>query len=323
MGEDFIRSRRLRKNDGIRRLVRETALSVDDFVYPIFITNGNNIKKPIPNMPGQYHYSVDQLKESLKEVVQLGILAVIVFGLPDKKDKLGSEADSSQGIVQKGVREIKKHYPFLTVITDVCLCQYTIDGHCGVVEKKEIDNDITLKRLQSIAVSHGKAGADIVAPSDMMDGRVKAIRNALDMAELQNVLIMSYSAKFSSSFYSPFRGAVQSKPSFGDRQTYQMDPANRIEAKRQIEIDIDEGADIMMVKPALHYLDIIRDVKNDFPIAAYHVSGEYAMFKLAAQNGLVDEKKGMIETLIAIKRAGADIIITYFAKEIAKELCKK
>ncbi|NBG87097.1 porphobilinogen synthase [Isachenkonia alkalipeptolytica] len=318
--DNFTRSRRLRRTSNIRKMVSETKVTAEDLIYPIFVTQGKGIKKEIPNMPGQFHYSVDQLGEAIEEVVSLGIPAVMVFGIPKTKDFNGSGADDADGIVQQGVREIKKKFPDLTVITDVCMCQYTTDGHCGLVVDGEVVNDPSLERLGSIAFSHAEAGADMVAPSDMMDGRVLRIRRELDQADYQNVAIMSYSVKYASSFYAPFRGAVNSAPSFGDRKTYQMDPRNRLEAKRQAAIDLDEGADILMVKPALAYLDIIREVKGDAPLAAYHVSGEYAMFKLAAKNGLIDETEGMVEILTSIKRAGADLILTYFAKDMAKHL---
>ncbi len=318
--DNFTRSRRLRRTSNIRKMVSETRVTAADLIYPIFVTHGKGIKKEIPNMPGQFHYSVDQLDEAIEEVVSLGIPAVMIFGIPEVKDLKGSEADDPKGIVQQGVREIKKSFPDLTVITDVCMCQYTTDGHCGIVVEEEVVNDPSLERLGSIAVSHAEAGADMVAPSDMMDGRVLRIRRELDQADYQNVAIMSYSVKYASSFYAPFRGAVNSAPGFGDRKTYQMDPGNRLEAMRQASIDLEEGADILMVKPALAYLDIIREVKGTTPLAAYHVSGEYAMFKLAAKNGLIDETEGMVEILTSIKRAGADLILTYFAKEMGKHL---
>lgn len=318
--DNIIRSRRLRRTSNIRRMVSETKVSVEDLIYPIFVTYGEGVKKEIPNMPGQYHYSVDQLPEAIKEVVSLGIPGVMIFGIPKEKDLYGSGADNPTGIVQQAVRKIKEQDSELTVITDVCMCQYTSDGHCGIVIEGEVVNDPSLERLASIAISHAEAGADMVAPSDMMDGRVLRIRRGLDQAGYNSVAIMSYSVKYASSFYAPFRGAVQSAPSFGDRKTYQMDPGNRLEAKRQAAIDVEEGADILMVKPALAYLDIIREVKGTTPLAAYHVSGEYAMFKLAAKNGLIDETEGMVEILTGIKRAGADLILTYFAKEMGRYL---
>jgi len=318
--DNFTRSRRLRRTSNIRRMISETRVLVEDLIYPIFVTHGEGVKKEIPNMPGQFHHSVDQLKEAIGEVVALGIPAVMIFGIPKEKDLYGSGADNPAGIVQQAVRKIKEHYPDLTVITDVCMCQYTSDGHCGIAIEGEVVNDPSLERLASIAISHAEAGADMVAPSDMMDGRVLRIRRGLDQSGYHSVAIMSYSVKYASSFYAPFRGAVQSAPSFGDRKTYQMDPGNRLEAKRQAAIDVEEGADILMVKPALAYLDIIREVKGTTPLAAYHVSGEYAMFKLAAKNGLIDETEGMVEILTGIKRAGADLILTYFAKEMARYL---
>jgi len=314
------RPRRLRVNEQIRSLVRETELSINDLVYPIFLVEGNNIKKEITTLPGCYHISVDMLGDEVEELTDLGIKAVILFGVPDTKDEVGSEAYSKKGIVQKGIREIKKINKNIMVITDVCMCQYTDHGHCGIIEDKVVDNDLTLEYLAKIALSHAKAGADMIAPSDMMDGRVAAIREILDNNGFKNVSIMSYSAKYASAFYGPFRAAAHSTPQFGDRRTYQMDPANSDEAIRETELDIMEGADIVMVKPALSYLDIIRRVKDSFnvPIAAYNVSGEYAMIKAAAKAGLVDEKSIVTEMITSIKRAGADIIITYFAKDLAR-----
>lgn len=314
------RPRRLRMNNQIRSLVRETRLGVDDLIYPIFLVEGNNIKKEISTLPGCYHFSVDMLKEEIEELIELGIKAVILFGVPNTKDEAGSEAYNENGIVQSGIREIKRLSNDIMVITDVCMCQYTEHGHCGIIENEAVDNDLTLEYLAKIALSHAKAGADMVAPSDMMDGRVAAIRDILDMNGFKDVSIMSYSAKYSSAFYGPFRAAAHSSPQFGDRKTYQMDPCNSDEAIRETELDIMEGADIVMVKPALSYLDIIRRIKDNFnaPIAAYNVSGEYAMIKAAAKAGLVDEKAIVIEMLTSIKRAGADIIITYFAKDLAR-----
>ncbi len=314
------RPRRLRANDQIRSLVRETNLSVDDLIYPLFLVEGNDVKKEISTLPGCYHYSVDMLEEEIGELTKLGIKAVILFGVPDKKDKFGSEAYNENGIVQKGIREIKKMESNIMVITDVCMCQYTDHGHCGIIEKSGVNNDLSLEYLAKIAVSHAQAGADMVSPSDMMDGRVMAIRRGLDENGFENVSIMSYSAKYASAFYGPFRAAAHSTPQFGDRRTYQMDPCNSDEAIRETGLDIMEGADIVMVKPALSYLDIIRRIKDNFnaPIAAYNVSGEYAMIKVAAKAGLVDEKAIVIEMLTSIKRAGADIIITYFAKDLAR-----
>ncbi|WP_432665687.1 porphobilinogen synthase [Wukongibacter baidiensis] len=314
------RPRRLRANEQIRSLVRETSLSINDLIYPLFLVEGSNIKKEISTLPGCYHYSVDMLEEEIGELIKLGIKAVLLFGVPDKKDEFGSEAYSEDGIVQKGIREIKKIESNIMVITDVCMCQYTDHGHCGIIEEHGVDNDVSLEYLAKIAVSHAKAGADMVAPSDMMDGRVMAIRKGLDENGFGNVSIMAYSAKYASAFYGPFRAAAHSTPQFGDRRTYQMDPCNSDEAIRETELDIIEGADIVMVKPALSYLDIIRRIKDNFnaPIAAYNVSGEYAMIKAAVKAGLVDEKAIVIEKITSMKRAGADIIITYYAKELAK-----
>ena len=316
------RPRRLRRNENIRRLVRETNLSVDDFIYPLFIEDGENIKIEIPSMPGIYRYSLDRIDEELDEVVELGIPAVLLFGIPSHKDAVGSDTWSEEGIIQKAIRHIKKNYPQLYVITDVCFCEYTEHGHCGVLHEHDVDNDLTLENTKKQVVSHAKAGADMVAPSGMMDGVVKAIREALDEAGFSNIPIMSYSAKYASAYYGPFRDAAESAPAFGDRRTYQMDPANRREALKEVALDIEEGADIVMVKPALAYLDIISDLRNNFnlPVAAYNVSGEYSMIKAAGKLGWIDEKKVMMETLTSIKRAGADIIITYHAKEAAKIL---
>jgi len=316
------RLRRLRKNENIRRLVRENYLLVDDLIYPIFIEDGKDIKKEIPSMPGIYRWSLDRVNEELDEVANLGIPAVLLFGIPSHKDEVGSDTWSEEGIIQRAIRHIKKHYPNLYIITDVCFCEYTSHGHCGVLHDHDVDNDLTLENTKKQVVSHAKAGADMVAPSGMMDGVVKTIREALDEAGYKHIPIMAYSAKYASSYYGPFREAADSAPAFGDRRTYQMDPANRREALREVAIDIEEGADIVMVKPALSYLDIIRDLRNTFnvPIAAYNVSGEYSMIKAAGKLGWIDEKKVMLETLISMKRAGADIIITYFAKEVAKIL---
>jgi len=316
------RLRRLRKNENIRRLVRENHLLVDDLIYPIFIEDGKDIKKEIPSMPGIFRWSLDRVNEELDEVANLGIPAVLLFGIPSHKDEVGSDTWSEEGIIQRAIRHIKKHYPNLYVITDVCFCEYTSHGHCGVLHDHDVDNDLTLENTKKQVVSHAKAGADMVAPSGMMDGVVKTIREALDEAGYKHIPIMAYSAKYASSYYGPFREAADSTPAFGDRRTYQMDPANRREALREVAIDIEEGADIVMVKPALSYLDIIRDLRNTFnvPIAAYNVSGEYSMIKAAGKLGWIDEKKVMLETLISMKRAGADIIITYFAKEVAKIL---
>lgn len=314
------RFRRLRSNESIRTLVRENSVQVTDLIYPMFVIEGTNIKNPIPSMPDIFQYSIDNLKPILDEVVSNGILGVLIFGIPSHKDECGSEAYNDDGITQKAIRYIKKEYPNLLVIADVCLCEYTSHGHCGLVHDGKILNDETLPLLCKMAVSTAKAGADIIAPSDMMDGRVSAIRNALDENNLKDVAIMSYSAKFSSSYYSPFRDAVHSAPSFGDRKTYQMDFANGKEAIREVLDDISEGADIVMVKPALAYLDVVKEVSNrvDYPIAVYNVSGEYSMVKSAGINGWIDENKVIMENMIAFKRAGAKIIITYHAIEVAK-----
>ncbi|MDM7274122.1 porphobilinogen synthase [Sulfurihydrogenibium azorense] len=322
MGFPINRYRRLRKNENIRRLVRETTLSVDDLIYPIFIEDGQNIKKEIPSMPGIYRWSLDRINEELDEVVSLGIPAVLLFGIPSYKDEVGSDTWNDEGIIQRAIKHIKKNYPNLYVITDVCFCEYTSHGHCGVLHNHDVDNDLTLENTRKQVISHAKAGADMVAPSGMMDGVVKTIREALDSAGFYDIPIMAYSAKYASSYYGPFREAADSTPAFGDRRTYQMDSANRLEALREVALDIEEGADIVMVKPALAYLDIIRDIKNNFniPLAAYNVSGEYSMIKAAGKLGWIDEKKVMMETLTSIKRAGSDIIITYFAKEVARIL---
>lgn len=314
------RPRRLRHNLAMREMVRETTLERRNLVYPIFVVEGENIKEEISSLKGIFHFSLDRLEEEIKELVGLGIQYVILFGIPNEKDAFGKEAYSEKGIVQEAIRKVKEIAPDMYVITDVCMCQYTDHGHCGILSKEGyVQNDVTLPYLARIAVSHAKAGADMVAPSDMMDGRVAAIRAALDENGFMNVPIMSYSAKYASSFYGPFRAAAHSAPAFGDRKTYQMDIANTDEALREVELDLEEGADIVMVKPALSYLDIIRRVKDNFnaPIAAYNVSGEYAMIKMAVENGLLDEK-AIYESVLSIKRAGADIIITYFAKELCK-----
>lgn len=318
------RGRRLRVNSAIRDMVRETTLSAKDFIYPIFVVEGENIKNEISSLPGNYHFSIDRLPEIIKEVEEANIGGIILFGIPDHKDECGSEAYSENGIVQKAIKAIKSINKDLFIITDVCMCEYTSHGHCGIIHESDVDNDETLEYLGKISVSHAKAGADMVAPSDMMDGRIGFIRNALDENGFKNVSIMSYSAKYCSAFYGPFREAANSAPQFGDRKTYQMDPANRREALREIEMDIEEGADIVMVKPALSYLDIIRDCRENFnmPVAAYSVSGEYAMAKAAGKLGLIDEERIMMEMLTSIKRAGAEIIITYHALEAAKVLKK-
>ncbi|WP_073255727.1 porphobilinogen synthase [Caldanaerovirga acetigignens] len=316
------RPRRLRMSEGIRDMVRETELSVKDLVYPIFVVPGKGVIQEVKLMPGVFRYSADMLAPVAKELKSLGIPAVLLFGVPEKKDSMASEAFSNDGAVQKAIAAIKEAEPSLVVITDVCLCAYTDHGHCGLIKGGAVDNDSTLEVLSKVALSHARAGADVVAPSDMMDGRVLAIRTALDESGYTNVSIMAYSAKYASAFYGPFREAADSAPRFGDRKTYQMDPANSDEAIREVELDIEEGADIVMVKPALGYLDIIRRVKKTFPVpvAAYSVSGEYAMIKAASAAEAIDEERAVLELLTCIKRAGADIIITYFAKDVARWL---
>lgn len=316
------RPRRLRKNEILRKMVRETTLTPQDFIYPIFVVSGKDIKRPISSMPECFQESIDNAVKTAKEVFSLSIPAIILFGIPDFKDEKATSAYDENGVIQTAVKAIKDSVPDLIVITDVCLCEYTSHGHCGIIKNGRIDNDSTLEVLALEALSHAKAGADIVAPSDMMDGRVGKIRNALDEEGFQEVVIMSYAAKYASAFYGPFREAAQSAPAFGDRKSYQMDPANRREALREIALDIEEGADIVMVKPALAYLDIISDAKRNFniPLAAYNVSGEYSMVKAASQLGWLNEDAIMMEILTSIKRAGADIIITYFAKKAAKLL---
>lgn len=317
------RMRRLRSSDTIRRMVRETKLSIDDLVYPLFITHGKDKKIPVNSMPGVFQYSIDRIESEIKEISLLNIPAVLLFGIPEYKDALGSSGSMANGVVQNAIKCIKDINPELYIITDVCLCEYTDHGHCGVVEKDgTINNDATLELLAEQAISHVRAGSDMVAPSDMMDGRVGKIRNALDNTGFYNIPIMSYAAKYASSFYGPFREAAESTPKFGNRKTYQMDIANINEALTEVKLDIAEGADIVMVKPALAFLDVIKAVKDEFnmPTAAYNVSGEYAMVKAAAANGWLDEENTMLEILTSIKRAGADIIITYAAKDIAKIL---
>ena len=319
------RPRRLRVSDSMRSLVRETKLHVEELIYPLFVVEGENIKNEIASMPDVYHFSLDRLKEEIEEIKGLGIGSVLLFGIPKEKDACGSEAFAKEGIVQKAVRLIKSIAPEMIVVTDVCMCEYTSHGHCGILtESGYVDNDQTLEFLTKIAISHAEAGADMVAPSDMMDGRIAAIREGLDKAGFVNVSIMAYSAKYASSFYGPFREAAHSTPSFGNRKTYQMDPANANEALREGQLDCQEGADIIMVKPALSYLDIIYRFKENFnkPIAAYNVSGEYSMLKLAVKNGLLSED-AIYESVLSIKRAGADIIITYFAKDLARQLQSK
>lgn len=316
------RPRRLRTNKTIRNMIKETTIDINDLIYPLFVVPGENIKKEIDSLPGVYHYSIDLLVEEVKDVKKLGIPAVLIFGIPSHKDELGSEAYDDNGIVQKAVKAIKSEVSDMVVITDVCMCEYTSHGHCGIIKDGYVDNDETLEYIAKIALSHVKAGADIVAPSDMMDGRIGAIRKLLDKEGFVNIPIMAYSAKYASSFYGPFREAAQSAPQFGDRKSYQMDSSNSNEALREISLDIDEGADIIMVKPALSYLDIVRRAKDNFniPLAAYNVSGEYSMVKAASKMGWVDEKSIVLEMMTSIKRAGADMIITYFAKDVARWL---
>ena len=316
------RARRMRANENIRRMVRETILTPSDFILPIFVIDGKNKQNPIKSMPGHFQNSIDNAVKLAKKAKDLGIPAIMLFGIPDKKDPLGTRAYNKNGIVQKAVKEIKNKVPDLLVITDVCLCQYTDHGHCGFIEKGKIDNDMSIDLLGKIALSHAKAGADMVAPSDMMDGRISEIREVLDENDKQDTPIMSYAVKYCSAFYGPFRHAAESAPKFGNRKTYQMDPANSDEAIREASMDIEEGADIIMIKPALSYLDIIHRVREeiDHPVAAYNVSGEYAMIKAAAQNGWVDEKAITLETLTSIKRAGANMILTYSAIDAAKYL---
>ncbi len=316
------RPRRFRRNAQLRSLIRETRLSPEQFIYPLFILPGKGIKEEVPSMPGVFRMSVDQLSKEAEELKSLGLNHVILFGLPEKKDPVGSGAHAKDGIIQKGIKELKNKAPELMVTTDVCLCEYTSHGHCGVLINKQVDNDATLEILAQVALSHAKAGADIVAPSDMMDGRVAEIRAILDENNFEMVPIMSYAVKYASAFYGPFRDAAECAPQEGDRQGYQMDPANAREALREATLDVDEGADILMVKPAVAYLDIIKSLREEFdlPVAAYHVSGEYAMIKAAGLKGWIDPDRVMAETLLSIHRAGADIIITYAAKEMARML---
>jgi porphobilinogen synthase len=316
------RPRRLRGSEPIRRLVRETRLSTDGLIYPMFVCPGTNVRTEVSSMPGIHQQSADQIVEECREVESLGIPGIILFGLPETKDPRGQSSLNAQGVVQRAIEAIRKAKLNLLVITDVCLCEYTDHGHCGVIENNDVNNDATLPILAEQALSHARAGADIVAPSDMMDGRVSAIRRKLDENKFENLPILAYSAKYSSAFYGPFREAAQSTPQFGDRRTYQMDPANSREALREVALDIEEGADLVMVKPALPYLDVIRQVRDTFqvPVAAYSVSGEYAMLKAAAKNGWLDEKRSVLEVLTSIHRAGAQIILTYHAKEAARWL---
>jgi porphobilinogen synthase len=316
------RPRRLRKSEKLRQLIRETTLTAGNLIYPLFVGPGTNVVRPVSSMPGVAQLSVDRAVVECRDAAALGIPAVILFGIPETKDALGSEAYISDGVVQQAIRSIKDNVPDLLVVTDVCLCEYTDHGHCGLIKNGAVDNDSTLEILAQEALSHARAGADIVAPSDMMDGRVGAIRRALDSKGFDQVAIMAYAAKYASGFYGPFREAAESTPQFGDRRSYQMDPANSDEALREVELDIQEGADIVMVKPALAYLDVIYRVKEQFgyPVAAYNVSGEYSMIKAAGINGWIDEERIMMEVLLSIRRAGADMILTYFAKQIASAL---
>ncbi len=316
------RPRRLRQNENFRRMIRETKLSADNLIYPLFAVPGAKVKKPIVSMPGIFQMSVDHIVRETERVKALGIPAVLLFGIPEKKDEIASGAMADDGIVQRAIRGIKEKVPDILVVTDVCLCEYMSHGHCGILEKGDVDNDTTLDVLAETAVSHAKAGADMVAPSAMMDGQIGALREGLDEAGFPNVPIMAYSAKYASCFYGPFREAAESTPAFGDRRSYQMDPANSDEAIREISLDVEEGADIIMVKPALAYLDVIRRAKEEFdlPVAAYNVSGEFSMIKAAAQMGWLDGERAMMESLTAIRRAGADMIITYFAPEAAQYL---
>lgn len=320
--EQKLRPRRMRINENVRAMVRETNISVKDFVYPIFVVPGENVKEEIPSMPGCYHLSVDKAVELAREISALGIPSVEVFGLPEYKDAIGSSAWDMTSPVQRAIQAIKAKVPELVIVGDVCLCQYTDHGHCGELCGHYVDNDATLKHLQKVAVSQAEAGADMIAPSDMMDGRVAAIRQALDDKGFINTSIMSYAVKYASGYYGPFRDAADSAPQFGDRRAYQMDPANSREAMKEVELDLAEGADIIMVKPALAYLDVVRQVRDSInrPVAVYNVSGEYAMVKAAAANGWIDEKRIVLETLTSMKRAGADIIITYHAMDAAKWL---
>ena len=316
------RARRIRGSEIFRRMVRETNLSVNDLMYPMFSAFGNGPRKEVSSMPGIYQQSITDIVAEAREVYALGIPAVLLFGIPEKKDPVGSEAYSDTGIIQETIRALKKEVPGLAVITDVCMCEYTDHGHCGVIKDGDVDNDATLELLAKEALSHVKAGADMVAPSDMMDGRVAAIRETLDENGFDSIPIMSYAVKYASGYYGPFREAADSTPQFGDRRTYQMDPANRLEALREAASDIEEGADIIMVKPGLPYLDILRDLRNEYnlPLAVYNVSGEYSMVKAAAQKGWINEERVVMETMLGFKRAGADIIITYHAKDVARWL---
>ena len=319
---NFKRHRRLRSSNAMRSMVREHHLRTEDFIYPIFVIEGENIKSEVPSMPGVYQLSFDLLLDEVKEVFELGIRSVIFFGVVSEKDEIGTGAFAEDGIIQQATRLVKKEFPELLVVADTCLCEYTSHGHCGVIHNHDVDNDESLQLLAKTAVSQAEAGADIIAPSNMMDGFVAVIRQALDEAGYSHIPIMSYAVKYASAYYGPFRDAADSTPQFGDRKTYQMDPANRLEALREAESDVAEGADFLIVKPAMSYLDIVREVRDDFnlPVVAYNVSGEYSMVKAAAQNGWIDEKALVMEKLTSMKRAGADLIITYFAKDVAKWL---
>ncbi len=316
----FERHRRLRSTAGLRKLVRETKLNVEDLIYPLFVVEGEHVQEEVPSMPGVYHYSLDRLAPEINEVQALGISSIILFGVPERKDARGTEAYAPEGIVQRAIRRIKEIAPELVVMADTCLCQYTDHGHCGIVQDGDVVNDPSLDLLVKTAVSQAEAGADVIAPSNMMDGFVQAIRQGLDEAGHEHIPIMSYAVKYASAFYGPFRDAAHSAPQFGDRKTYQMDPANRLEAVREAQADIEQGADMLMVKPAMAYMDIIRELKDQFPypLAAYNVSGEYAMMKAAAKQGWIDEQEVVLEFLTGLKRAGADLILTYYAKEAAK-----
>jgi len=318
----YFRPRRLRANENIRRMIRETRLSVDNFIFPLFVTEGKGIKNPITSMPGNFQMSVDELIKEVKEVRDLGVPAIILFGIPAEKDALGSDAMSDEGIIQRTIREVKDNVPDMYVISDVCFCEYTDHGHCGPVVEGDVDNDATLELLVKQVITHAKAGVDMVAPSGMMDGMIGAIREGLDENGYSGIPVMSYAAKYASAFYGPFRDAAESAPQFGDRRSYQMDPSNAIEALKEVALDIEEGADIIMVKPAMSYLDVIHRVKEsiDLPVAAYNVSGEFSMIKAASQLGWVDEKRIALEMLTSIKRAGADLILTYYAKDAARWL---
>jgi len=318
------RARRIRGKEVFRNMVRETSLAVNDLIYPMFSAFGKGIRKEISSMPGIYQQSIEHIVAEAQEAYELGVPAVILFGIPETKDAMGSDAYAEHGIIQETIRELKKKVPGLAVITDVCLCEYTDHGHCGVIRNNDVDNDSTLELLAREALSHAQAGADMVAPSDMMDGRVMAIREALDNNGFTHIPVMSYAVKYASGYYGPFREAAESTPQFGDRRSYQMDPGNRLEAFREAEMDIEEGADIIMVKPGLPYLDIVRELRNEFnlPLAVYNVSGEYSMIKAAASAGWIDEERVTMETMLSFKRAGADLILTYHAKEVARLLHK-